>query len=253
MPSRRFVTVEGKPFDSTLVDRLRQLLALFESGTLGETAHEVHPGLDVATRENYLYFTLPVALNYQRKSEALWASADATYQDPATRFVFDPGAVVADPEKAKEALLKHKLALQPERHSHIWLTLSATLQRSYQGDPRRFLEECGWKVFDIVRLLRERKAEFPYLNGVKMANYWLYILSRFTNAPLMDRDHISIIPDVHVKRATVFLGIADEAEAEDAELVELRWADGLRGSGIAPCDLHAPLWRWSRAGFSPAL
>jgi hypothetical protein len=253
MPRSRFVEAGEAPFDDALLDRLRRLIALFESGAFGDTAHEVHPGLDVGTRENYLYFTLPVALNYQRKSEALWASANATYRDPKTKFVFDPEAVVVDAKKTRSALLEHKLALQPERHSGIWLTLSATLQRSYQGDPRRFLEECGWKVFEIVRLLRERKTEFPYLNGVKMANYWLYILSRFTDAQLVDRDHISIIPDVHVKRATVFLGIADETEASYAELVELRWAAGLRGSGIAPCDLHAPLWRWSRAGFSPTL
>lgn len=253
MPRGGFSKVDFEPFDAELLDRLRKVVALFESGTFGETAHEVHPGLDVSARENYLYFTLPVALNYQRRSESLWASANATYRDPSTRFVFEPKAVVAEPEKTREALLRYKLALQADRHPRIWITLSETLQRSYQGDPRRFLGECGWKVVDIVRLLRERRAEFPYLNGVKMSNYWLYILSRFTDAPLVDRSHISIIPDVHVKRATVFLGIADKAVCDNAELVALRWAAGLRGSGIAPCDLHAPLWRWSRAGFLPAV
>jgi len=245
--------VNGAPFDDALLDRLRRLIFLFDSGVFGETSHEVHPGLDPGARENYLYFTLPVALNYQRKSEMLWESADMTYRDPATRFVFDPPAVVAEPDRAAMALTKYKLALQPKRHSYIWQTLSATLHQCHGGDPRLFLEECGWKVTEVVRQLRERKTEFPYLNGNKMANYWLYILSRFTDAPLADRSQISIIADTHVKRATAFLGILDEADVGDAEIVGFRWAAGLQGSGIAPCDLHAPLWRWSRAGFSPSL
>lgn len=31
-----------------------------------------NPALDKSTKENYLYFTLPMALNYQRNSYMLW-------------------------------------------------------------------------------------------------------------------------------------------------------------------------------------
>ena len=253
MPTARSSDPDERPFDEALLDRLRQLLAVFQAGGLGDPAHEVFPDIEKDARENYLYFTLPVALNYQRKSEALWASALATYSDPQTRFVFDPQAVTDDPEGAKAALLRHKLALQPERHSKIWTTLSETFAREYDGDPKKLLSTWGWSVRSTIDALRARKVDFPYLNGIKMANYWMYMLSRFTDAPFVDRGEISVIPDVHVKRASLHLGITDRATADDATFVARRWQAGLRGSGIAPCDLHAPLWRWSRASFQPML
>ena len=40
--------------------------------------------------------------------------------------------------------------------------------------------------------------EFPYISGPKMANYWLYILSQYTDAKFANMHEISIIPDTHV-------------------------------------------------------
>lgn len=43
--------------------------------------HEINPWLDLWSRDNYLYFTLPVALNFQRSSPAMWRSALDTRND----------------------------------------------------------------------------------------------------------------------------------------------------------------------------
>jgi hypothetical protein len=231
--------------------RVKRLMELFESGALGPTSHEVHPELQLGSVENYLYFTLPVALNFQRRSEGLWAAALDTFRDQATRFVFSPLAVVENEAETAAALISHRLALQANKHVNIWLTLSRSLHDNYDGDPRKLLAAGDNDVPVIIEYLQSRKRSFPYLSGPKMSNYWLYILSRFTDVQLIRREEISIIPDVHVTRATVRLGLLDPGVNTSPVEVATIWRDILEGTGLAPMDLHAPLWRWSRAGFHP--
>ncbi len=65
---------------------------MYENGELGgeEMPEDANPHLAKDSLENYLYFTLPMALNYQRNSYTLWESALQTYNDKETRFVFLP-------------------------------------------------------------------------------------------------------------------------------------------------------------------
>src|SRR5215472_2623913 len=91
------------PFLCALVDA-------YHRGHLGGTQHEVHPGLAQESRENYLYFTLAPAINFQRPSEALWRAADRTYRDPATRFVFLPEETSRGRAEYLSALAKYSLA-----------------------------------------------------------------------------------------------------------------------------------------------
>jgi hypothetical protein len=62
------------------------LMKLYQSGTLGGEImpEDANPGLDKGSDENYLYFTLPTALNYQRNSYRLWKSDEKTYNDKET-------------------------------------------------------------------------------------------------------------------------------------------------------------------------
>src|SRR6185312_4118453 len=101
--------------------RIRKLLQHFEQGDIPRLAqHEVHPGLPRSSRENYLYFTLPVCINFQRNSPAMWASALITYNDPATNYLFFPEKLAGMPiEQIRADLGRHKLALQPNKHTLI--------------------------------------------------------------------------------------------------------------------------------------
>ena len=76
--------------------------------------------------EKLIYFTLPMALNYQRDSYKLWESAKKTFEDK------DTGAVFALKEMTEEdlrrKLLTHKLALQPNKHIDTWKRLTHTFQ-----------------------------------------------------------------------------------------------------------------------------
>lgn len=50
--------------------KIRQLLQLYQSGKLGGSTmpEDSNPGFPRGSKENYTYFTLPMALNYQRNS-----------------------------------------------------------------------------------------------------------------------------------------------------------------------------------------
>ncbi len=68
------------------------LLEAFKSGKLGQTVmpEDSNPGFsDKESEMRIAYFTLPMALNYQRDSYKLWEAALKTFNDPETRFVFD--------------------------------------------------------------------------------------------------------------------------------------------------------------------
>jgi hypothetical protein len=58
-------------------------------------------------------------------------------------------------------------------------------------------------------------------------------------------------------KATVKLGLCSaeviNGSANDRQTVAEAWEATLKGSGLAPIDVHTPLWLWSRAGFPPLL
>jgi hypothetical protein len=237
---------------SRQLQRVRQLLEHFEQGAIPRLAqHEVNPGLPKGSRENYLYFTLPVCINFQRSSPAMWASALATYQDPATNYVFFPEKLAAtDPDQIRADLVKHKLALQPNKHVLIWTTIARTLHGFYNDDPRQVLVEANHDAGQLVYLLQKtHRGRFPYLSGPKLSNYWPYILSYFTDAAFANAHEISIIPDTHVIKSSEHLGLVPAGAS--SLLVEAAWKELLEGSGITPSQMHSVLWYWSRNRFVP--
>jgi hypothetical protein len=211
----------------------------------------VNPGLDPGSRENYLYFTLPVCINFQRSSPAMWAAALATWRDPETRYVFFPEKLVEVPiEQIRADLTKHKLALQPNKHVLIWTTIARTLHEFYQDDPRAVIASADNDAGILIRLLQTtHRKRFPYLSGPKLSNYWPYILSHFTDVKFKNAHEISIIPDTHVIQSSVRLGLASPTATPIQ--VEAVWKELLEGSGIAPSTVHPVLWNWSRNQFMP--
>lgn len=242
------------PLPRPALERARRLHQLFVDGQVpGPAQHEVHPSLPPGSRENVLYFTLPVALNFQRSSPALWQSALTTWNDPETQYLYFPEHVhEASPLRIQEDLRRHGLAIQTSRHPLIWTTLCETFHQHYNDDPRRFLANYDFDVPRIIDALqRDKKPLFPYLGGLKLSNYWLFILSRFTDVELQRTHELSIIPDTHVVKSTVALGLLSGTPSPHE--VDAIWRRALRELDIPPGEMHSALWRWSRNGFSPTL
>ena len=236
------------------LERARKLLEYYDNGLIPTLAkHEVNPGLALGSRENYLYFTLPVSLNFQRNSPAMWRSALATYEDKETRFVFFPEELVErSPQEIQTALLTHKLALQPVKHVHIWTTISHTLNEYYENDPRVVIAEANSDAGEFIKLLQiTHRKRFPYLSGPKLSNYWAFILSLYTDVRFNNIQEISIIPDTHVLQSSAELGLAPAGTSVIE--VEAIWKNLLQNSEITPSRMHSALWNWSRNKFQPAV
>ena len=112
------------------------------------------------------------------------------------------------------------------------------------------LKEGNLDVPSIINTLqKERKSSFPYLSGIKLSNYWLFILSSFTDAKFKNSHKLSIIPDTHIIKSTIKLGLLPEgSEAKDVEEV---WREVLGKVNILPSEMHSVLWNWSRNNFHP--
>ena len=234
---------------------INELLSLYKQGALGGEImpEDANPKLDRDTDESYLYFTLPMALNYQRNSYTLWEAANKTYNDSDTAAIFSPAAVVdMSIEQLQTKMLKHKVAIQPNKHPQIWMQLSKTFH-GFGGSVKSFFASQNYSVVAIKNYMITHKKLFPYLSGSKIMNYWLYVMEQYTTARFTDREHISIAPDTHVIQASIKLGLINEADITAPNIrehVSDLWSKILSGTGLCPIDVHTPLWLWSRGKFS---
>jgi hypothetical protein len=232
--------------------RVLKLHQLFLDGAIPTLAqHEVNPNLERGSRENYLYFTLPPSINFQRQSPAMWAAALNTWNDPETNYLFFPEKIAhTTRDNVQKDLLKHKLALQRNKHTDIWIAVSNAFSSHFRSDPRELFKSADWDVVHIHRIIQhDMRKEFPYISGPKMANYWLYILSHYTDAKFKNMQEISIIPDTHVLQCSVKLGLAEPAMGS-LEVAAV-WKNLLAGGSVSPVEMHPVLWNWSRNNFNP--
>ncbi len=239
-----------------LLEKIEILLSYYKKGILGGEfmPEDENPNLERSSCQNYLYFTLPMALNYQRNSYTLWESANKTYNDAETRFVFDPKKVVESSfEKVQEALTKYKVALQKNKQTEVWIRLCNTIVNDFDGDVRNIFLKFHNNVNEIRKFMQiEEKKKFPYLSGTKICNYWLYVMSQYADQRYEDPENLTVAPDTHLCKATYHLGLITEEELNSNNVQKLvieRWNQALKGTKYQPIDIHTPLWLWSRNGF----
>ena len=195
-----------------------------------------------------------MALNYQRNSYTLWQSAEQTYSDMETRFVFFPQECLERSfEEVQYALTKYKVALQKQKQTEIWIRLCETFASRFDGDIRRLFDENGNDIGRIKRYVQlENKKDFQYLSGVKICNYWLYVIHRYTDRKFQNLDALTVAPDTHVCKASLRLGLITEEEYASPNVqqtVSEAWKELFKGTEYKPIDIHTPLWLWSRNGF----
>jgi hypothetical protein len=240
-----------------IVTKINKLLEAYNNGALGEIVmpEDTHPEFtDIENKR--IYYTLPMALNYQRNSYKLWEAAKSTYEDPSCKSVYNlKKASELDETQLRILLIKHKLALQPNRHVDIWKRISRTIHENWES-VSGLIKKCDSDYLQIKRVIQNKyKKGFPYLSGPKIFNYWMYIMSEYGEVELKNRSYIEIAPDTHVIKASVRLGVIEENQADrfDRDTISNIWRELLEGTGIDPIDVHSPLWFWSRSGFEYGL
>ena len=232
------------------------LYLMWKQGKLGGEVmpEDANPGLERKSLENYLYFTLPMALNYQRNSYTLWENALKTYNDEQTKFVFNPQLCLEKNfEEVQYALTKYKVALQSQKQTEIWLKLCSTFVELFKGDIRILFEENDndvEKIRDFIQVKNKKK--FPYLSGNKLCNYWLYVIYQYTDRNYTNIEDLTVAPDTHVIKSTHKLGLISDKEftSPDVQLIVIdKWNKLFKGTKYKPIDIHTALWLWSRNGF----
>ena len=236
--------------------KIENLYNAYKEGKLGGEfmPEDENPNLEKSSKENFNYFTLPMALNYQRNSYKLWESAKKTYIDPETNFIFNTKNVINSSfEDVQRALIKYRLALQKDKQTQIWIKLCNTIENILNGDIRNLFKINNFDVNKIRKYMQiDHKKDFPYLSGNKLCNYWMYVIYQYTNINYINREALTIAPDIHVLRSSVKFEIITQKEFESSNAQILcinNWNEILKGTKFTPIDIHTPLWLWGRSGF----
>ena len=242
-----------------ILAKVYKLVNAYRQGLLGgeKMPEDENPGLEKSSAQNYMYFTLPMALNYQRNSYVLWECANRMYADENAKNVFDNKAVCSMSEELlRKYLVEYKVALQPNKQPIIWKKICETIETKLDGDIRNLFSINDYSVKKIKEYINDNKKDFPYLGGNKICNYWLYVLEQYTNIEFIDRENITVAPDTHVIQASQKLGVISEEEAKTSNVQTLlaeRWENLLKGTELKPIDVHTPMWLWSRGKFEVEL
>lgn len=240
-----------------ILQKVYKLKEIYEAGLLGGEVmpEDNNPNFKKDSLENYLYFTLPMSLNYQRNSYTLWESSLKTWNDSDTRFVFDIDECLERSfEEVQSALIKYRVAMQKDKQVKIWLKLCRTFKDYFNGDIRKLFKMMDYdvnKIRDFIQI--EHKKDFPYLSGTKICNYWLYVLYQYTDIQFKNLECLTVAPDTHVCRSTFKLGLITENEYNSSNVQKIvidRWNELLSGTDMKPIDIHTALWLWSRGNFS---
>jgi hypothetical protein len=240
--------------NAALVENCKKLLKAMDEGKLGpvEMPEDQHPDFKNNKEAQMSYFSLPMALNYQRNSFTLWKGVLEAYEDKETRDIFDVKKVAKmSAEKLQKKLLKYKVALQPNKHTATWLTIAKAVAHTW-GSFENMFKAHDYDFLKLKETIQKtHKKQFPYLSGPKIFNYWSSILPIYANTKLKNAEYIEMAVDTHVLQCSVKLGIVtpDEAEKISPEVVYTRWREALHGSDITPTQMHFVLWFWSRNGF----
>ena len=239
-----------------ILDKVEKLINMYNNGELGGEVmpEDANPNLEKDSLENYLYFTLPMALNYQRNSYTLWENALKTYNDEETNFVFNPKLCLNKSfEEVQSALAKYKVALQKQKQTEIWLALCNTFVELFDSDIRKLFDTMDNDVDKIRDFIQKtNKKKFPYLSGTKICNYWMYVIYQYTDRKYINIENLTVAPDTHVCKSTLKLGLITENEfnSNNVQLIVIeRWQKLFKGTKYKPIDIHTILWLWSRNGF----
>lgn len=219
--------------------------------------------------DHIFFITLTVSIDYQRDAPSLWESSRKTFDDPETRYLFEPKLLHETPfTKIVEDMKKYKLSKKPQKDANIWRTVGVTFYKKWEGDPCNFLKDCNWNSSLILKRLSNDThsyngrliSDYPYLRGPKIGPLWLRMLRDNVGiAQLRNLEKVPIPVDIHVARATLTTGVVRgsiEVRLDELfEYIRKAWFESVKGLSIKDrpmiaLDVDEPLWHLSKYGCS---
>ena len=232
-----------------------------------EMPEDVLPDLEFGSLEHILFITLTVSIDYQRDAADLWESGRKTFNDPTTRYLFNPKIISETPfPTIMRDMQKYKLSRKPQKDAEIWSTVAISFCNKWQGDPRNFLADSNWHALRILQHLKvdtrlsgqRRIGDFPYLRGDKIGPLWLRMLRDTAGiSNILSLDLVPIPVDIHIARATLTLGIVRGTYLGNFgnlfESIRKAWFESVHGLNLTnrpmiALDVDEPLWHLSRYG-----
>ncbi|MCD6208142.1 MAG: hypothetical protein J7J06_09175 [Methanosarcinales archaeon] len=217
--------------------------------------------------DHILFITLTVSIDYQRDAPSLWASSRKTFDDPETRYLFDPKLLYETPsDKIIENMQKYGLSKKPQKDAYIWRTVGVTFYKKWESNPCNFLKNCNWDSSLILKRLKNDThlyngrslPDYPYLRGPKIGPLWLRMLRDNVGiTQLRNLEKVPIPVDIHVARATLATGIVRgqfRGKLDEVfEYIRKAWFESVKGLSIKnreviALDVDEPLWHLSKYG-----
>jgi len=228
-------------------------------------------GIIKGSLAHVMFITLTVSIDYQRDAPALWNASRKTFEDPDTRYLFDPRLLHETPfRKIVEDMQKYKLSKNPRKDAQIWRTIGVTFYKKWNSDPRNFLQDCNWDAPTILKRLKKDihpyngrlVPDYPYLRGDKIGPLWLRMLRDNVGIKeLINLDRVPIPVDVHVARASLAIGVVRgkfSGTLDDLfRHIRKAWFESVKGLNLnikdrpmIALDMDKPLWHLSKYGCS---
>lgn len=224
-------------------------------------------GIIKGSIQHTLFITLTVSIDYQRDAPALWESSRRTFEDPETRYLFDPKSLYESPSRrVVNDMQKYRLSQKPTKDAHIWQTVGVSFYKKWDGNPCNFLENHNWDSLIISEHLKNDThfhgnlwvSDYPYLRGPKIGPFWLRMLRDNVGiSQLTNLGRVPIPVDRHIARATLTMGVVrGTGKCTLDELfgyVRKAWFQSVRGLRVKyrpmiSLDVDEPLWHLSKYG-----
>jgi hypothetical protein len=224
-------------------------------------------GVLFGSLDHLMFITLTVSIDYQRDATVLWNNSRLTFEDPETRYLFDPGKIFETPiSKIIDDMKKYQLSKKIKNDPFIWRTVALTFLKKWNGNPILFLEDCEWDAPTVLARLKSgthlmngrETLDFPFLRGNKIGPLWLRMLrDNIGIKQLKNLESVPIPVDIHVARASFCLGVVQGSFYGNMDEIfpEIRaaWFESVKGhkAGNRPMialDIDEPLWHLSKYG-----
>src|SRR4030042_2926441 len=174
-------------------------------------------GVERGSLDHILFITFTVSIDYMRDANSLWEASRKTFEDPLTRYLFQPSELY---RKSLQQIIAdmqvHKLSKKMNQDAIRWRKIGITLYEKWDGDPRNFLASCGWDNLVVLRRLQIDSHlenglimnDFSFLKGPKIGPLWLRMLRDNIGITHLNKfDEVPIPVDSHGASATLSLGI----------------------------------------------
>ena len=167
-------------------------------------------GMRASDRQVRLFLTFVCAVDRARDANRLWRDGAKLYR--SSPDLFEPTQVAhMRLSDLRKVLSSARVSQRHTADTDAWKRIAVSLADE-RGPARRVIEEGNGDAKELladVRRKRDGRARFPLLRGPKIAPMWVRMMAAPGGAAIRRMASIPVAVDVHVRRVTENLGVAD--------------------------------------------